>query len=172
MNCQSESNGITRLNSYRGPNPSVQRSTPCPQSSRTNSMNSSRKTCRVATSTRRSLQWPPRSSSSKRRMGNYSSSRICHEPCFSLPLTRLQRPILAFESILLFRFDFNSTSIRFQTFETIRTSLITQLPVTVHPVGSPWSLDREESKTTTHICTSMAQDIILQSIGALIDPMT
>ena len=54
------------------------------------------------------------------------------------------------------QFDFDLTSICFPTFKTIRTSLITQLPVAAHPVGSPWSPHQEESKTTMHICTLMA----------------
>ena len=96
----------------------------------------------------------------------------CYEPYFSYPFpwqhSAPNAPFRLSKQVS----SFNSTSICSPTFKAVRTSLITQLPVTVHPVGSPWSLDREESKTTMHICTSMAQDIILRSIGALINPMT
>ena len=85
----------------------------------------------------------------------------CHEMYFSSPLLThilgLQRPISTFESSLIFQFNSNSTSIRVWTFETIKTSLITLLPVVVHPVGSPRSPHPGESETTMHICTPTVQ---------------
>ena len=106
--------------------------------------------------------------------GNILAS--CHETYFSSPLLTLilgpQCPISTFESILIFRSDFNSTSIHVWTFETVKTSLITLLPVVVCPVGSPCSPHPGESKTTTHICTLTVQNVIPQSIEAPINPMT
>ena len=88
-------------------------------------------------------------------------SKHCHETYFSSPLLTLipgpQRPISTFESSLIFQFDFNSTSIQVWTFETVKTSLITLLPVAVRPVGSPHSPHPGESETTTHICTPTVQ---------------
>ena len=90
-----------------------------------------------------------------------NSEHQCHETYFSSPLLTLipsaQCPISTFESSLVFRFDSDSTSIRVWTFETVTTSLITLLPVVVHPIGSPHSPHPGESKTTTHICTLTVQ---------------
>ena len=96
----------------------------------------------------------------------------CHEPYFSLsphhshwaPNTpcRLSNQLSSF----------NLTSICIPTVEIVRMSLIIQPLVAVRPIGSPWSPHQGGSKTTIHICTSMAQNVIPQSIEALTDLMT
>ena len=76
MNYWSRNNGIMPSTLFQDPSRSVQRSTQYPLSNRKNSMTSSTKTYQAAASVPQNCQWHPRSSSSRRRMGNYGSSRI------------------------------------------------------------------------------------------------
>ena len=76
MNYRSRNSGIMPSTSSQDPSHSVQRFTPYPLSNRKNSMTSSTKTYQAATSIPQNRRWHPQSSSSKKRTGNYGSSRI------------------------------------------------------------------------------------------------